>query len=211
MEECVFDYRQRLRISGRVKQKFPLDDESKSYFSDYGINSSVVKYPLQKVIVNTTLGDHSGIGCLNEKGGVEFFAKRISADTMTVGNYGLIVFKASTKKKMRECYLLSNILDYLSLRTLQFEGYIAAKYPGFADYIVLNDSKNVLPFICESDSYDIIHCMLPNTDAGLILSQTLKVRNPNHIIDDSELYSEFKSLTEYLVNIKKQEKNYENK
>ena len=104
---------------------------------------------------------------------------------------------------MKECYLLSNIFDYYALRTLQHEGYFAAKYPVFADYIVLNNVKNVLAFICESEIYDVIHCMLPRTEAGLVLSKTLKRRNPGHINDDSDFYSEFMNLTEYLYNLKK--------
>ena len=72
------NYEQRLRISGKIKHKLPLEDETKSLLVNYGINPSVVKHPLQKVVVNTTLGDHSGIGCINVKGGMEFYSNKIS-------------------------------------------------------------------------------------------------------------------------------------
>lgn len=220
------NYEQRLRISGKVKQKLPLDDETKNLLVDYGINPSVVKYPLQRVVVNSTLGDHSGIGCINVKGGMEFFTNKILSNpnsdnpsevnnqivtkTLTIGKYGLIIFRNTQKRRMRECYLLSNIFDYCSLRTLQHEGFFAAKFPVFADYIVLNNVKNVLAFICESEIYDVIHCMLPRTEAGLVLSQTLKRRNPGHINDDSDIYSDYKNLTEYLYNLKKNLSNEKN-
>ena len=219
MKAMDINYEQRLRISGKIKHKLPLDEETKSLLVNYGINPSVVKYPLQKVVVNTTLGDHSGIGCINVKGGMEFYSNKISPNeslkdpsddnnkitvrTLTIGKNGIVIFRNTQKRRMKECYLLSNIFDYYALRTLQHEGYFAAKYPVFADYIVLNNVKNVLAFICESEIYDVIHCMLPRTEAGLVLSKTLKRRNPGHINDDSDFYSEFMNLTEYLYNLKK--------
>ena len=166
MKAMDINYEQRLRISGKIKHKLHLDEETKSLLVNYRINPSVVKHPLQKVVVNTTLGDHSGIGCINVKGGMEFYSNKISPNeslkdrsddnnkitvrTLTIGKNGIVIFRNTQKRRMKECYLLSNIFDYYALRTLQHEGYFAAKYPVFADYIVLNNVKNVLAFICEN-------------------------------------------------------------
>ena len=208
MEDRKFEHR--IRISGKVKSKLPIDSEIHNSISEYGINPSVLNYPLQKVIINSTKGDLSGLGCSNINGGIEFLSPVMKDKTMTLGNPGLIMFKKSKKKNTRECYLLFNMIDYLALRTLQHEGHLAGKYPVFADYLILNDVRNVLSFICESEVYDVIHSMLPRTDAGLILTETMKTRNPHHVKDDSELFDGFESISKYLYNKKNDESNGNN-
>lgn len=188
----------RIKISGKVKTKVPIDSSIKNLMSEYGINPSVLNYPMQKVVINSTKGDLFGLGCCNNKGGMEFFSPLMNGKTVTVGTPGLIMFKKSKKRNTKECYLLSNMVDYLALRTLQHEGHLAGKYPVFADYIILNDIRNVLSFICESEVYDIIHSMLPRTEAGYTLSKTMKLRNPSHFMDDSEMYDGYDSISKYL-------------
>ena len=205
MEDRTFEHR--IKISGKVKSKLPIDSEINNSISEYGINPSVLNYPLQKVVINSTKGDLSGLGCSNINGGIEFFSPIMNGRTITVGTPGLIMFKKSKKRNTKECYLLDNMIDYLALRTLQHEGHLAGKYPVFADYMILNDVRNVLSFICESEVYDIVHSMLPHTDAGLILTETMKVRNPHHVTDDSDLYDGFESISKYLYNKKNNESN----
>lgn len=171
-----------------------LSERDKKYLAKKGIDPTSVPddvYSIDLCCLNKAL---HGIGIRNIRGGVEFIILEKMKRTATVHKKGITVFRTSTAAT-KSCCLFANLMDYLAYHTLLAEGKV--DLPKGCDCILLNHTHNLPHFLVESEDYEKVNLLLPNTPAGYVLAKTIMDRSVD-VVDYSERYEYFRGLSEYV-------------
>lgn len=96
------------------------------------------------------------------------------------------------------CFVFEGFMDYLSFLTIRIEKSANMPCLDGQDYLILNSTSKVNKAIDALGSYEHIHCMLDNDDAGWKATNAIRNEYSNRVRDSSFLYKGYNDLNEYL-------------
>lgn len=119
--------------------------------------------------------------------------------TITIGIPEILSFEFKKGFKSESCCLFVDVFDYISYLNLLHED-AGKNIPCHCDCYVLNDPRNFVSLLLQSDDYDKIYLFFPNTVYGSTLEQTISQRNPYRVVDASFYYKNYVSIYDYIKN-----------
>lgn len=166
-----------------------LSENDKQQLRKIGILPSCVPDGIYSIDCNSLNRARHGIGMRNVNGGVEFISFEEMKTPTTIHQRGITVI--CSEEGGWDCCLFVNFIDYLAYLSLLKEE--ALELPRRCDSIILNHPCNLSHFLAESEDYDIVHLLLPNTPAGKVLARTVMDRSAS-TVDWSVGYVHYQSL-----------------
>lgn len=138
-----------------------------------------------------------GIGIRNNYGGYEFYARHYFKKPVTLLKSGSSTIHFRINRKTCSCCIFSDLLDYLSYCSIT--DFHKGDLPRWCDCIIIGNPSNFVNAMLDAESYDVINCILPNTDEGRTMFSTIQQRSPLRTRDYSALYRGYDSLKEYVT------------
>lgn len=138
---------------------------------------------------------YRGIGIRNSNRGMEFYSPKLTGDTITIDSYGILYLPLLTTERSHSCCLFQSYLDCLAYETLR-----QRKADGIrpnCDYIILNSPRNFGAMMVDSDLYEKVYSLFPNTEYGGTVRSTLMTRN-KHVEDLSGIFDGYESLSDMI-------------
>lgn len=164
------------------------------YLQERGIDTTLAKIECKELHFTNNGKPYFAIGFLNVAGGYEvrnsFFKGCIAPKDITH-----IRQKGESKNA---CFVFEGFMDYLSFLTIRMEKTPTMPCFDGQDYLILNSTSNVNKAIDALGSYEHIHCMLDNDDAGWKAANAVKDEYSYRVRDSSFLYKGYKDLNEFL-------------
>lgn len=160
-----------------------------------GFNPRVFMRQMRLVEVQYFNRIYKGIGLCNKSGGIEFYDSEMPFAPVTVGKSDIVYIPQLSTGRSTSCCLFADILDCFGYQTMLME-----KQEGYVencDYIIMNTPGNFGSLIVDSDLYEKIYLLFPDTDYGRVARLTLQHRNKN-AVDLSHLFSGYSSLTDMI-------------
>lgn len=123
-----------------------------------------------------------------------------SLATVTLKAPGVLYFQKRKGTPTKQCCLFADFLDYLSYLTIMR----TAPHPLMVDcdFIVMNNVRNFPTVVVDSENYERVFCVFPNTTVGNTMFQTLKTRRKSSVVDLSSIYAGNQSINEYARTLK---------
>lgn len=120
------------------------------------------------------------------------------ANTFTIEQPGLLTFPWVKGIVAKSVCLFADMFDYLAYVYLS-NNPDAKQLPCLCDNIVMNDPRNFMAMMLNSDSYDHVYCFFPHTYLGETIEQTILRRNDSRVVIMSDYYEGYTTLYEYAM------------
>ena len=142
--------------------------------------------------------DYHAIGIKNQNGGVELYCPKLHSTPFSCGEHGLIIFRHLNGESRKRCILFQDFMDYLAFAALQN----SQKWYKDGDAIIVNSPDNFVGALIESDVYEEVFSIFPNTEYGRYLYLTLKQRNPKtvNVMSENALSSSIREVLKVFYN-----------
>lgn len=114
--------------------------------------------------------------------------------TTTIDRPGYLIFPLTKDMSSKECILFMEFFDYLSYMHLTGDDDTSTVFPRHCDCYVMNDVRNFISTMLDTEHYDKIYCFFPDTVLGRTMEQTLLQRNPEHVVSGFKYYKGYISL-----------------
>ncbi len=118
------------------------------------------------------------------------------ANTFTIDQPGILTFPRIKGFVAKSVCLFSDLFDYLAYVYMS-NNPDARELPYFCDNIVMNDPRNFMTMMLNSDGYDHIYCFFPHTYMGKTMERTILERNDPRVVTMSDYYDGYTTLYEY--------------
>lgn len=167
-----------------------------AYLQERGINIELAKRECMEIHFVNNGKPYFTVGFPNASGGHEirnkYFKGCISPKDITH------IRQAGEPRDT--CFVFEGFMDYLSFLTIRKQRSPEYPYLDAQDYLILNSTSNLSKALCPLGSYERIHCLLDNDDAGRKAVEAISSEYGLRVRDASQLYSEYKDLNDYLCN-----------
>lgn len=166
------------------------------YLQERGINIELAKRECKEIHFINNGKPYFTVGFPNASGGHEirnkYFKGCISPKDITH------IRQAGEPRDT--CFVFEGFMDYLSFLTIRKQRSPEYPYLDAQDYLILNSTSSLSKALYPLGSYERIHCLLDNDDAGRKAVEAISSEYGLRVRDASQLYSGYKDLNDYLCN-----------
>lgn len=185
----------KLICARNIKYKPCLDMELTQKLEEAGIIFRTYPHSLLSIEFTHYNQKISGIGVRNIHGGFEFSSKDNLAISQTLKRKGITLIPYIARSRSASLCIFESTMDYLSYFCLAQQ--FILELPQYCDCLIVGDVSNFVQSILEIDIYERVNCFFTMTDVGRTMLATLKSRDCRKIVDYSNLYFQYVSLSGY--------------
>lgn len=176
--------------------KKELSAEDQEILSNMHIDHATSSLKLFSFEVLTSSYKGHGFGIEAANSGIEFVDTR-TWRTVRIGSPSLTEIRQSKDEGYKTCCMFFSFIDYLCFLSLRSMNPITFALPESPSFLIMSSVASYYRAVAISDLYDRIYLFLPRNEFGGVMSKTIQMRNPSHVVNYDVFYAGYVTLFDF--------------